>query len=400
MAEKKLKILTEYELKKKAKDHSLVFFGAGEYAEKTLNMLSKPPVAMVDNNAKKHGTEFLGAPVQPVNTLPQLFEERSDLQLIVCVQKYSEVETQLKEMNLFDPNRVFITPMAYELAVIDDIREHDATLMISNYDNDGGLYIYQIGTGETRKLATGSIRGFVKVKNRFYYVSHNGLHCLDANTFAPISNVALEDEYNFCGLVYDEEHGELLIGDTQSDKVLFLDETNLSLNRSISFSDKCSEFSKEYHHVNDLVAMGDYVLASMFSVNGWWRHGMYDGGIVEIHRKTGNVRRIPVQNCWFPHSLRLHEERFYILDSMNGALLRDLRDPIFETDGFLRGLEFNGNYCYIGQSLHRHVSRLSERKTVSADSGIHIFNTATRLRRFISMPELTNIYHIMTIDWL
>jgi hypothetical protein len=83
---------------------------------------------------------------------------------------------------------------------------------------------------------------------------------------------------------------------------------------------------------------------------------------------------------------------------MNGTLLQDMRDNIFDVDGFLRGLEFNGDYCYIGQSLHRHVSRLNDRRIVSADSGIHIFNMQTRLRRFISLPELTNIYQIAVVN--
>jgi hypothetical protein len=292
---------------------------------------------------------------------------------------------------------MFVTPIAYEISIIEDIKKHDATLMLSNYDNDGGLYLYQIQSGELRKLASGSIRGFVQVKNRLYYVSYTGLNCIDTYSYEPVKHLQLEG-YDFCGLIYDESQGNLIIGETQYDRILFVDEKSLKVEETIAFTDKCSYFCKEYHHVNDLVNIGNYILASVFSVHGWWRYGLYDGGVIEINKQTHEMRQIPIKECWFPHSLKLHEGRLYILDSMNGTLLQDMRDNIFDVDGFLRGLEFNGDYCYIGQSLHRHVSRLNDRRIVSADSGIHIFNMQTRLRRFISLPELTNIYQIAVVN--
>lgn len=389
--------LTEAELKAITEKHSIVFFGAGIYAEKTMNLMNFPPLLMVDNNLKKQGTAMEGIPIESPKVLTQFLIRNPKAVLIICVQKYSEVIEQLSQMNLLDTKRVFITPIAHELSVIEDIREHDATLMLSNYDNAGGLYLYQIQSGELKKLASGSIRGFVQVENRLYYVSYTGLNCIDAYSYEPIKHLELE-AYDFCGLIYDESQGHLIIGETQYDRILFVDEKSLKIEKSISFTDKCSHFGKEYHHVNDLVNIGNFILASVFSVHGWWRYGLYDGGVIEINKQTHEMRQIPIKECWFPHSLKLHEGRLYILDSMNGTLLRDMRDNIFGVDGFLRGLEFNGDYCYIGQSLHRHVSRLNDRRTVSADCGIHVFNTQTRLRRFISLPELTNIYQIAVVD--
>jgi len=278
-------------------------------------------------------------------------------------------------------------------------REHDAKLLLSNYDAEGGLYLYQIQSGERQKLASGSIRGFVKVENLIYYVSYGGLHGIDAHSFELKRKNELEG-YDFCGLIYDKDSGQLIIGDTNFDRILFIDEEKLEVVKSVSFTDKSRYFGKEYHHVNDVVSIGEYVLASVFSVSGWWRYGLYDGGIIEINKRTDEVRPVPIQKTWFPHSLKIHDGRLYILDSMNGTLLRDVRDVIYQADGFLRGLEFNGDYCYIGQSLHRHVSRLQDRRSVSADSGIHIFNMESRLHRFISLPDLTNIYQISVADWL
>jgi hypothetical protein len=206
--------------------------------------------------------------------------------------------------------------------------------------------------------------------------------------------------YEFCGLAYDADRGQLVVGDTEFDRIVVVDEPKLEIVETFPFSDKCSQFGKEAHHVNDVIIKGDYFLASVFSVSGWWRCGIFDGGLLEVDRNTGQVRPIAIKETWFPHSIREHDERFFVLDSMNGKLLRDMRDVIFESDGFLRGLEFNGDFCYIGQSLHRHVSRIKDRITTSADSGIHVFNTRTRLRRFISLPDLANIYHIAVVDWL
>ena len=337
--------------------------------------------------------------VHPPERLKNFMHEHPSAFILICVQKYSEVIDQLRDMGLSDAERFAITPFARELAVIDHIRDHDATILFSNYDQEGGLYLYQIGSGEYQELATGSIRGFQRVGDFLYYVSYSGLHRLDAITFEKYASMELE-EYDFCGLVYDEAQGHLIIGDTQSDRILFIDEQKLTLVKDVAFSAKCKEFGREYHHVNDLVVIGDYILASVFSVNGWWRYGMYDGGIIEVHKQTLEMRTIPIKETWFPHSLCVHDGRLYVLDSMNGVLLRDLRDVVFQTDGFLRGLEFNGRFCYIGQSLHRHVSRLSDQITISADCGFHIFDMETRLRRFIALPDMTNIYQIQVVDWL
>lgn len=391
--------LTESELKERTTHAPTALFGAGYFAEKTLNLMAHPPALMVDNNPKKIGTEMDGVPIKDPQALKAFIEGHPDGLLILCVQKYTEVIEQLAGMKLLDPSRIFITPVARELVVIDQIREHDATLLFSNYDSEGGLYLYQIRTGELRKLGLGSVRGFVRVRDKLYYVSYAGLHCLDAHTFEPQQGLEF-DEYDFCGLIYDEAEGHLIIGDTQSDKIIFVNEQDLTIAKQVSLSDKFERFGKEFHHVNDLVNVGDFILASVFSVHGWWRYGLYDGGIVEINKHTLELRQIPIKECWFPHSIRLHNGRLYILDSMNGSLLQDMRDEVFCADGFLRGLEFNGDYCYIGQSLHRHVSRLTARRTVSADCGIHLFNMKSRLRRFISMPDMTNIYQIMKVDWL
>lgn len=391
-----MRFLTEQQLKQIASSHEVILFGAGHYAEKTLNILPTKPSFLVDNNLKKQGVEFEGLPVFAADTLPTYLSSHPNAFIIICVQKYSEVITQLKSLGISLAERVAITPVARDQGVIDDIRAHDATVMFSNYDAEGGLYRHQLATGETQKIATGSIRGFQQIGDYLYYVSYAGLRRLDTETYKEVGCLEL-DEYDFCGLIYDATEQCLIVGDTQSDRVLFVDEQSLSVKRTLKFSDKAKDFGRECHHVNDLVVLGDYVLASVFSVSGWWRQGLNDGGIIELHKRTGQLRTIPVMQTWFPHSLCEHDGQLWVLDSMHGTLLKGLKDIVFQADGFLRGLAFNGRYCYIGQSLHRHVSRLEDRMTISADSGIHIFNLDTRMRRFISLPEMTNIYQIEVI---
>ena len=55
-----VRFLTENVLTDMAAEREVILFGAGYYAEKTLNMMTTHPCFLVDNNIKKQGTEFGG----------------------------------------------------------------------------------------------------------------------------------------------------------------------------------------------------------------------------------------------------------------------------------------------------------------------------------------------------
>lgn len=48
-----MRFLTEQQLNQIALSHEIILFGAGYYAEKTLNILPTKPTFLVDNNLKK-----------------------------------------------------------------------------------------------------------------------------------------------------------------------------------------------------------------------------------------------------------------------------------------------------------------------------------------------------------
>jgi hypothetical protein len=83
-----------------------------------------------------------------------------------------------------------------------------------------------------------------------------------------------------------------------------------------------------------------------------------------------------------------------MLDSMNGHLLQDMNVVLATFNGFMRGLEFNGKYCYIGQSQQRHVTRLRDRPNTSIDCGIHILDLDSHVSRFEQLNDLQDIYQI------
>ena len=389
--------LTELGLDEIVARRPVVLFGAGYFGEKTLNLMKHPPQFFVDNNPAKQGTEFHGIEVRHPESLHEFLSVHPDTYVVVCVESYKELTEQLRGFELRYGQNCGLSPVEYDQSILEKLENHDQTILFSNYDNDGGLYLYNFKSRELQKVRHGSIRGFVQVGDFLYCCSKKGLHKLDPGTFEEKELFDLSI-YNSCGITYDPADNNLIIGGTQTDEIIFVDVEEFSVVKRLKLSRKNDNFGREHHHVNDIVVLGDYILVSMFSLSGWWPRGVFDGGILEIDKKTWEMKPIRLNGVWMPHSLKLHNDHFYLLDSMNGLLIRDWKTAIGRFNSFMRGLEINGSYCYIGQSKQRHVSRLKDRLNTSIDTGIHIFDMENHICRFIQFDNFFNIYQIMVWD--
>ena len=388
--------LTEDDLDRIVGQRPVVLFGAGHYGEKTLNLMKRAPAFCVDNNPAKQGQTWKELAVKEPDALKAYRRDHPDAYVVICVEAYRELTGQLADLGLVYGESCGISPVERDLLVLDLIKNHHQTVLFSNYDTEGGLYVHDFARRKTEKVRHGPVRGFVRVGDALYCCTTRGLAEVDAKTYEDRRLLDLSD-YNVCGITHDPDENLLMIGGTQRDDIIVVDAEKLAVKRRLSLSAKYKHFGRESHHINDLLVVGNYILTSMFSRSGWWRYGIFDGGVLEIDKNTGEINRLQTANMWMPHSLKMHDDHLYILDSMNGRLIRDLHTEIATFNGFMRGMDMAGDYAYVGQSENRHVSRMKERSNTSVDSGIHILDMKHHVSRMVHVEDCTNIYQVLVL---
>ena len=392
--------LTRDELNDIASD-TVVLFGAGNYGEQTLRSMRARPSFFVDNERRKRAVgRYLGLEVKSPEHISDLIESGSDLYVVVCVARYRELGPQLRDLGLQYGVNCGITPVERDLGAAERLLNHDETILFSSYARDGGLYLYDFKTGVLRKVNDVPTRGFVRVGDFLYCCSPKGLHRVDAATFEENELLDL-GSYNSDGIAHIPSDNSVVIAGTETDEIIFVDVERFEVSQRLKLSDKYDRVGRECHHVHDIVAVGDYVLASVFSLSGWGRFDRFDGGVLEIERSTSAIKPLAQNHVRMPHSLKLHNDSFYLLDSMNGSLIRDFDTAIAQFNGgYMRGLEISGSYCYVGQSWGRPPFRLKEesRSHSSIDAGVHLFDMENRISRFVRFEGSPMIYQISVWD--
>ena len=100
-----------------------------------------------------------------------------------------------------------------------------------------------------------------------------------------------------------------------------------------------------------------------------------------------------VHNLWMPHNVQMINGSLHILNSLQGQLLTNNLQVVGEFPAFTRGLDYDGQYYYIGQSRNRNYS-----KNISIDAGIIVFDEYTKASRFLQLPpKISEIHSIVLI---
>ena len=95
-----------------------------------------------------------------------------------------------------------------------------------------------------------------------------------------------------------------------------------------------------------------------------------------------------------PHTVRVFDGKIAFCESFNLNVTVD-GGILAQFTGYTRGLAFDGRFYYVGQSRMRHWGKHKE-PNLSADAGIHIFDTQTRLTRFLPIPT-KQVYDIVIV---
>jgi hypothetical protein len=382
-----------------SREKKIIFWGCDTWFEKTMKMHKFNVSHLVDIAKNQQGAKsHHGYDVLDPSTLKTL-KNKDKYYVIITTSAFYEVIKQIKSYG-YKPGKDFsFTPLLQNFKIIDDILSHEQTLLLSSSDSvkdspdeGGGIYTFHIPSGKMEKKLSGITRGFDRYNGNYYVVDAlKGVRILDKN-FKEIDSFELPEHSVPHSLVIDKKNRLIYVVLSQQDKVCAYDLKTYKLVRTITLSDKYEKTGIYHHHMNDICLDGSSLYISMFSKTGNVQKYFYDSAIVEYDLDGDKVVGSVMDGLWQPHSVMIINNQLCFLDSMRGNF--HLYPQKIEThfNGFVRGLDFDGKYYYIGQSIHRYFDRMmGHSDNISVDCGVFVLDNSSKACKFYPAPTLKDI---------
>lgn len=379
---------------KLASNKTLVGFGAGVFGARTQNLLGGLIEFFVDNEEKKWYQPWEGeVPVCSPNELEKY--DPDTLVVVICTEQYKIIEKQLHA--IIPEVTILLTPLLQDYEVFERLLNCSQKLLVSAYGEAGGLYLVNGQSESYTLLRRGSFRGLLQTPKGLFVATENG-NILEIISLEPIETAERYTSSTITqlhGLAYWEEGNTIIAAEAEYDRLLLLDADSFEAKSYIPITTKKHEHGRDNCHINDIAVRGNFVFVSMISKSGWWKKGLYDGCVLEIDL-YGNTEVISLMdNLLFPHSLKIIDDSFILLESLTGKVLSGRKQVIAQLGGFIRGLTFDDQLLYVGQARNRRLNEASKYlDTISMDSGLYVLDAQTRIYRFIKLPEKCDVYDL------
>jgi hypothetical protein len=389
------------ELKAKITNKKVVCWGCFEYLDKTLNYLNLKPDFIVDINKHLHGAKrYNGFDVfDPTKILNS--DSKNQYFIIITSTAFLEITSILSENEFISGVDFCVTPALNNNKVISEIFNVDQDIIFSSSDaiqespaKGGGLYTLNTRSGQYKKVVSGVTRGFeIADKKIFVADASLGIRVLNAE-YKDIDLIKLDDDAYPHGLTIDIVNKKLYVVLTRFDRIDIFDIDSYQFYGSIRMSkfSKDNNSKKYFHHINDIHYNDSSLYVSMFSISGNNNFLVDDGGVLEYSVENKTFIGQPFSGLWRPHSVKIIDQELHILDSMRGTLRYNSIKVGTTFNGFVRGLDRDASFYYIGQSTHRYFDRLvGLSNNISVDCGIYIFDPVSHATRFLPTPTLRDI---------
>lgn len=393
------------EFNKTIEGKKVVFFGvADDWFKKTFKYSSPDLDYIVDNNPTRKGKKYFVNEKYGEKDVksPEVLKDKDDNTYIVITSgAYLSIVPQLESFGFQAGKDFCCTPALNNLKIIADFDDCQTKLLIcssehqiySELDKDkdensgGGLYLYDMAKREHKKLMHGSFHQIIDRGDKYYILDEKRGCLVVDRDFQVTKEFGFEMDSFSHGLAYCPRRKQIFIAKAGLDKISVYDEKDYSHITDIALSEKTAKFKKDMHHVNDIIVKDDYLYLSIFSHSGNWQDGIYDGGIAQINLDNYDQRHILVDDAWMPHSVIFIGNNIHYLDSMNSILYQGSKKVLGKFSGFLRGLDFDGRFYYIGQSESRYFDRLAGIKAyISLSGGFYIFDEKSKAGKFFQLP--------------
>lgn len=399
-----------------SKNKKIIFFGrSDDLITKTKKIFKKKVSFIVDNNKNLKNQKYINLDIFNPKILYNL--DFSKYYIIITATDCLGIARFLKnEIKLQNLKNFCISPVMNDWVKLSAIKNYDKNIMFSCHDfrdpkyglrhskGGGGIYIMNTKNNNYFKILKGQFRCITEYKKNIYIAveQFKGLIIffnLKGEILKKINirNSKLEKNLsaNNCGLAVDKRKKLIYVSDTFTDQIYVVSIKLKKVIKKINFSTLFKE-SKSYHHINDICLNGNSLYVSYFSKTGRWKKNIFDGGVTKINL-INNKRKVIINNLTKPHSIKFLEKKYIICNSVKGELILNGK-IIGNFPGFLRGVDFDKNYFYLGQSetLYMTLFKLKY-KNIMNNAGIYLFDIKTKASRFLATPSIMNIHDIKVI---
>ena len=368
---------------------------------------------IVDSNPAYNGTSFEGLQIFLPEKLKE--ENKNDIYIIITGSVFQSISKSLNDLGFEAGKHYCCTPAIRDWGLLQEIREYDKNIIIacSDYRDKskkrfskmgGGIYVYNTKDNELQKKISGHFRQIIRVDDKYYtvewvekkvYVLSKDLNKIDEIMIDQTTDKS--EKPNACGITYHDKKKLFFIANAGSDTINIYDKKNFKCIKTIHISDKFLKVGDGQHHINDICVADDTLLVSCFSISGYWKKGILDGGILAFD--INNFDKgfdILVKDLWMPHSVEFINGDICYLDSMRGELWIGNKKVEGRFPGFIRGLTYDNRFYYIGQSEAMYMGRLFRVKdNIMCNAGVYLFDIENKVSRFYSFPFLMNVHDIL-----
>jgi hypothetical protein len=381
-----------FQLFSKIYNKELIIFGAGVFGNRLIEETDISIKYFVDNDDKKWGKSRHNIDVFPPGHLLQ--EDKSSIAIIIVSEAFEAITGQLERMGFQKDVHFWLNPdQSTNNQPLNNIKNIQRELLITSFSSGGGLYHITLPEQKIKKVCEGNFRGMIGYKDTFFVSDEfKGVFQYDRE-FNIVDQYKYENINNTHGLALDEQRKLLYVVETGVDKIGIFSINPLRRIDEIIIDTT----DQDFHHMNDIWLEDGSLYVSMFSKIGNWRRGIFDGVILELDIETKQIKHVVIQNLKQPHSVKIFNDKVYYCDSMNYNFCCN-GEVLGNFNSFLRGLTYDDQYFYIGQSEIKYFDRLPKTITnTSVDCGFHIYDSNHKISRFIKLPA-TNIYDILIIN--
>lgn len=390
--------LTWSEIVHRTKNRRLVFFGRGEWMEKARNYLPREADYIVDNSPYEQGQSEYGIAIHHPDKLKD--DNWDEIFVIVATTGFPEVSAQLNSFGMRAGAHYCVSPSLRSFGTITRVQDHKQRVYLTCSDQmlddskpiGGGLFSLDMPSGEVTKILTGVCHGMAESDENIFVVDDQcGVRVLD-RAMGAVDQFALPPKSRPHGITYCAERKQLFVCQSGRDSIGIYDATTLQPVDEIFLSDKFQRTGIPQHHCNDPCAYGNSLYVGMFSFSGNWKLGVYDGGLLEIDIDAREVRGPVVSDLWLPHTPTVINGALHYCDSMRGRIHSTTWKTMTEFHGFIRGIAWDGEFYYVGQSMHRYIERRrGTTNNISLDTGVFLLDPDGQATKFFPTPGLTDI---------
>lgn len=391
--------LTWSQINQIQKQRRLVFFGRGEWMEKSLPYLVTSAAYVVDNNRYEQGQIEHGLNIHSPEMLKT--EDPNTIFIIITTSSFPDVDRQLRSYGLMPGTHYCVSPSLKNFQVTSRVHSHKQVLHFTcsdQPDRGGGFYRYDIATQEKTQLIKGHCHGIAQSGELIALVDDLvGVRIMNTD-LETLRIIDMPGKSRPHGISLCPQRRQVFVNFSGRDAVGIFDVDTGKFRGEIQISEKFSKTGVAQHHINDCTIYGDYLYLSMFSASGNWKIGMYDGVIMQFDIDTRQCLGPVATDLWMPHTPIVIGGVLHYCDSMRGIVSDTTWRTMTQLTGFVRGITYDGVYYYIGQSAHRYIDRRSQTtNNISLDTGIFLVDAVNKLTKFFSIPDLTDINSVIYI---